>query len=53
MLAYIVHNPAGELVLQAPESCRYSRQVELVLDGRIHHPAAWPENYKKGADGKC
>lgn len=31
MLAYAVHNPAGELVLQAPESCRYSRQVELEL----------------------
>lgn len=29
MLAYIVNNPAGEVVLQAPESCRYSRQVEL------------------------
>lgn len=28
---YTVHNPAGELVLQAPESCRYSRQVELEL----------------------
>lgn len=28
---YTVHNPAGELVLQAPESCRYSRQVELAL----------------------
>ncbi len=28
---YTVHNPAGELVLQAPESCRYSREVELEL----------------------
>ena len=28
---YTVHNPAGELVLQAPESCRYSRRVELEL----------------------
>lgn len=31
MLAYTVHNPTGELVLQAPEGCRYSRQVELEL----------------------
>lgn len=31
MLAYTVHNPTGALVLQAPESCRYSRQVELDL----------------------
>lgn len=31
MLDYAIHNPAGELVLQAPESCRYSRQVELAL----------------------
>lgn len=28
---YTIHNPKGELVLQAPESCRYSRQVELEL----------------------
>lgn len=28
---YTIHNPAGGLVLQAPESCRYSRQVELEL----------------------
>lgn len=28
---YTIHNPTGELVLQAPESCRYSRQVELEL----------------------
>lgn len=28
---YTIHNPPGELVLQAPESCRYSRQVELGL----------------------
>lgn len=28
---YTVHNPVGELVLQAPESCRYSRRVELEL----------------------
>lgn len=28
---YTIHNPAGELVLQAPEGCRYSRQVELEL----------------------
>lgn len=31
MSDYTVHNPTGELVLQAPESCRYSRQVELEL----------------------
>lgn len=31
MLYYTIRNPAGELVLQAPESCRYSRQVELEL----------------------
>ena len=30
-LDYTIRNPAGELVLQAPESCRYSRQVELAL----------------------
>lgn len=29
MLAYTIRNPAGELVLQAPESCRCSRQLEL------------------------
>ncbi len=28
---YTVHNPAGELVLQTPEICRYSRQVEMEL----------------------
>lgn len=28
---YTIHNPTGGLVLQAPESCRYSRQVELDL----------------------
>lgn len=26
---YTVHNPAGEQVLQAPESCRSSRRTEL------------------------
>lgn len=31
MSDYTIHNPAGGLVLQAPESCRYSRQVELEL----------------------
>lgn len=31
MLDYTIHNLTGELVLQAPESCRYSRQVELEL----------------------
>lgn len=31
MLDYTIRNPAGELVLQAAESCRYSRQVELEL----------------------
>lgn len=31
MLDYTIRNPTGELVLQAPESCRYSRQVELEL----------------------
>lgn len=31
MLDYTIRNPAGELVLQAPERCRYSRQVELAL----------------------
>ena len=28
---YIVTNPAGEVVLQAAEGCRYSRRVELAL----------------------
>lgn len=28
---YTVHNPAGELVLQTPEICRYSRQVDMEL----------------------
>ena len=28
---YIVTNPAGEVVLQAAEDCRYSRRVELAL----------------------
>lgn len=28
---YIVTNPAGEVVLQAAEGCRYSRRVELSL----------------------
>lgn len=26
---YTVHNQTGELVLQAPESCRSSRRIEL------------------------
>ena len=28
---YTVTNPTGEIVLQAPESCRYPRLVELAL----------------------
>lgn len=28
---YTVTNSAGEIVLQAPESCRYPRLVELAL----------------------
>ena len=28
---YTVTNPSGEIVLQAPESCRYPRLVELAL----------------------
>lgn len=28
---YTVTNPAGEIVLQAPENCRYPRLVELTL----------------------
>lgn len=31
MLDYTINNPTGEVVLQAPETCRYSRQVELEL----------------------
>ena len=31
MLDYTINNPAGELVLQTPEICRYSRQVEMEL----------------------
>ena len=43
MLDYTIRNPAGEVVLQAPESCRYSRQVELELLAagytiRLHGP---------------
>ena len=30
---YTVHNPDGELVLQAAESARYSRRIELDLLG--------------------
>ena len=30
---YTVHNPAGELVLQAAEICRYPRHIELDLLG--------------------
>lgn len=30
-LTYQVYNPAGDLVLQAPESIRYPRSVELAL----------------------
>lgn len=29
--AYTVTNASGEIVLQAPESCRYPRSVELAL----------------------
>lgn len=28
---YKIYNPAGELVLQAPESCRHPKLVELAL----------------------
>ena len=28
---YTVTSPSGEIVLQAPESCRYPRLVELAL----------------------
>lgn len=30
-LLYTVHNPAGTLVLQAAETCRYPRHIELDL----------------------
>lgn len=29
--AYTVTNPSGEIVLRAPEICRYPRSVELAL----------------------
>lgn len=29
--SYIVRNPSGEIVLQALESCRYSRQLEVAM----------------------
>lgn len=28
---YTIHNPTGELVLQAAEICRYPRRIELDL----------------------
>lgn len=28
---YVVYNPAGRAVMEAPESCRYSRRVELSI----------------------
>lgn len=31
MTDYTVTNPAGDLVLQAPESCRYPKLLELAL----------------------
>lgn len=31
LLPYQVYNSAGALVLQAPESCRHSKKVELDL----------------------
>lgn len=31
LLPYQVYNPAGELVLQAVETARYPKQVELAL----------------------
>lgn len=31
LLTYQVYNSAGTLVLQAPESCRHSKKVELDL----------------------
>ena len=30
-LSYQVYNPTGQLVMQASESCRYSRQQETLL----------------------
>ena len=30
---YTIHNPAGDLVLQAAESARYPRRIELDLLG--------------------
>lgn len=31
MVEYTVTNPDGDLVLQAPESCRYPKLLELAL----------------------
>lgn len=52
---YTVTDPAGEVVLQAAEGCRYSRRVELsLLEGGVFHPPPRKENHEdrdpKGAE---
>ena len=55
---YIVFNPAGELVLQATESARYSRRVELDLLGagytiRLHGKRITKADIRKELPLKC
>lgn len=57
-LPYTVRNPAGELVLQAAEICRYPRRVELDLLGagytiRLHGKRITKTDLKKEMSQKC
>ena len=50
-LPYQVIDPDGNTVLQAAESCRYSKEVELgLLKTRLHHPPERKEDHEEGIE---
>ena len=56
--AYTIHNPAGDLVLQAVESARYPRRIELDLLGagyiiRLHGKRITKADMRKEMPLKC
>lgn len=55
---YTVHNPAGELVLQTSENCRYPRRTELdLLEAgytiRLHGKRITKTDLRKEISKKC
>lgn len=55
---YTIHNPAGDMVLQAVESARYPRRIELDLLGagyiiRLHGKRITKADMRKEMPLKC